>query len=225
MPCPQTRCKVKCCVQLSTGVTSCKSSLMSDPAKAMEAKEEDKKDTSAFFICLLPPTTALTQFVEPFRAMWAVLALEPGGGGGVNNFPTPKPARDGLSAWFPSQLGRQQQGLQCRTCPPAALSAWELVPLLVHNLQREAPSLLIPLHVDILLLLTEQNERDMSWHWLRIFKGQQSNLIFKVFCGLHTISILTTQLVQKYHFHSKATLFYWPIHLQDHFLCQEGRLL
>lgn len=81
----------------------------------------------------------------------------------------------------------------CASC----LGAWELVPLLARSLQREAPSLLIPLHVDILLLLTEQNERDVSWHLLRIFKGQQASLMFKVFCGLHTICVLTTQLVQK----------------------------
>jgi len=43
----------------------------------------------------------------------------------------------------------------CVSC----LGAWELVALLAPNSQREAPSLLIPLHVDTLLLLTKQNER------------------------------------------------------------------
>lgn len=56
----------------------------------------------------------------------------------------------------------------CASC----LGAWELVLLLAYNLQREVPSLLIPLQEDILLLLTEQNERDVSWHLLRIFKGE-----------------------------------------------------
>lgn len=110
-----------------------------------------------------------------------------------------------------------------QTLYASCLGAQELVLLLALNLQREAPSLLIPLHVDILLLLTEQNERDMSWPLLRIFKGQQSSLTFKAFCGLHTICILTTQLVQKYHFHSKASLFYWLVYVQDHFLYQEER--
>lgn len=83
-----------------------------------------------------------------------------------------------------------------QTLRASCLSAWELVPLLAHNLQRKAPSLRIPLHVDVSLLLTEQNERDVSWHLLRNFKGQQSSLTLKALCGLHTICVLTTQLVQ-----------------------------
>lgn len=63
--------------------------------------------------------------------------------------------------------------------------------------QREAPNLLIPLHVDVLLLLTEQNERDASWLLLRIFEGQQSGLMLKASCGLHTMRILGIPLVQK----------------------------
>lgn len=63
----------------------------------------------------------------------------------------------------------------------------------------------------------------MSWLLLRIFEGQRCGLMLKASCGLRTICILATPLVQKQQFHSKATLVYRPIYVQDHFLCQEGR--